>query len=426
MLNSNWFIIQEGSILSEGTYSHFKDDFEIGDIGLTGNNAYISKFVGFIIKKDKCLISFPKHYFSPSNLPRYQPVHRDDKHLLHNDIKLLFRVIQKTTIKKSTRSLGIRNDINSSYPIYHFFEVYHYFLNYGLYTNEREIKKVGYSGKIDWKNTMLKSPLIVSNNNLLYMPMIMKRKINELAFISKCMAYVIDSTADLLSLLIHVKRTNLEINDVDWNSSKMVIRYLRELKQSIFKDKQKKLLDSLIKFFEKENKGSHILFFKTQNFALIWEEMIESYLQHYFKRIDDKGYIEFSNSKNVVSKPFKKRIFYPDIEGRKGRSIEPDYYLLEENIRYIFDGKYYNDVKELNYKQIAYYFLLKHHDSEKNEGESIVTNNILILPTHRDSKDENNYVMHFQLNPLFNKDETNFSVKEQYFNMKYIMECYLN
>lgn len=426
MLNSEWFIIQEGSILSDGTYKLFKDDFEIGDIGLIENNAYISKFVGFILKKDKCLISFPKHYFSPSILREYQPVHNDDKLSLNNDIKLLFRVIQKTVVKKSARSLGIHNEINSSYPLYHFFEVYHYFLNYGLYTNEREIKMAGYSGKIDWKNTMLKSPLIVSNNNLLYMPMIIKRKINEHAFISKCMAYVIDTTADFLSLLINIKRTNLEYRDLNWKYNKIVIRHLREIKQSIFKDKQKKLVDSLIMFFENENKGSNSLFIKTRNFELIWEEMIEHYLQHYFTRINEKGYIQFSNHKNIEIKRFEKRTFYPDIQGSKGRSIEPDYYLLEENARYIFDGKYYNKVTELNYKQIAYYFLLKHYESKKNEADLITTYNILILPTHRDSNDERNYVKHFHLNPLFNEDETNFSVKEQYCNMKNIMQCYLN
>ncbi|BET52984.1 LlaJI family restriction endonuclease [Bacillus subtilis] len=426
MLKSEWFIIQEGNILPEGTYKLFKDDFEIGDIGLKKNNVYISKFVGFILKKDKCLISFPKHYFSPSILQKYQPVDDDDKLSLNNDIKLLFRVIKKTAVKKSARSIGIHNDINSSYPLYHFFEVYHYFLNYGLYTNEREVKIAGYSGKIDWKNTMLKSPLIVSNNNLLYMPMIMKRKINEHAFISKCMAYVIDSTADFLSLLINIKRTNLEFRDINWNSNNIIIRYLRQIRQTIFKDKQKKLVDSLIKFFENEKKGSHSVFIKTRNFDLIWEEMIEFYLQHYFERINENGYIQFSNDKNGEIKPFKKRTFYPDIEKSKGRSIEPDYYLLEENARYIFDGKYYNEVTELNYKQIAYYFLLKHHENNKNDGELIMTYNILILPTHRDTNDENNYVRHFQLNPLFNKDETNFNVKEQYCNMKNIMQSYLN
>jgi len=423
LLKSEWFIIQEGSILSEGTYKLFKDDFEIGDIGLKENNSYISKFVGFILKKDKCLFSFPKHYFSPSILQQYQPIQNVDKLSLHNDIKLLFRVIQKTAVKKSARSIGVHNDINSSYPLYHFFEVYHYFLNYGLYTNEHEIKMAGYSGKIDWKHTMIKSPLIVSNNNLLYMPMIMKKKINEHTFISKCMAYVIDSTADFLSLLIHIRRTNLEFRDVNWNNNSNVIQYLRELKQSIFKDKQKKLVDSLIKFFENENKGTRSISIKTRNFDLIWEEMIEFYLQHYFKRINENGYIQFSKDKNAKKKPFKKRIFYPDIQGSKGRSIEPDYYLVEENERYIFDGKYYNEVSELNYKQIAYYFLLKHCESK---SDPLITYNILILPTHRETNDENNYVMHFQLNPLFNKDETNFSVKEQYCNMKNIMQCYLN
>lgn len=420
MLNSEWFIIQDGGTLYERTYNLFKEDFELGDIGLKENKAYISKFVGFILKKDKCLISFPKHYFPQPILEEYQPVHSKVKKSLNKDINLLFRVIQKTSVKKSERSIGAHNEINSSYPLYHFFEVYNYFLNYGLYTNEREIRMAGYSGKIDWKKTLLRSPLIVSENNLLYMPMIIKKKINEHAFISKCMAYVIDSTADALSLLINFKRTNLEIKDIDWKNTKIIIRHLREIKHSIFKDKKKKLVDSLIKCFENEDKGSNTISIKTRNFDLIWEEMIEFYLQYYFERISENGYIKFSNKKKLEIQPFKKKKFYPDIKGNKGRSIEPDFYLLEDNVRYIFDGKYYNEVTELNYKQISYYFLLKHYESNR-----ITTYNILILPTYRDTDDENNYVNHFQLNPAFNNDETNFSVKEQYCNTKNIMQFYL-
>ena len=106
-------------------------------------------------------------------------------------------------------------------------------------------------------------------------------------------------------------------------------------------------------------------------------------------------------------------------------------YLIEDNVRYIFDGKYYEEVKELNYKQVAYYFLLKHHEGIKKEvGDEIVvtpllTHNILILPTDMEQNDKKNYKVHFDLNTEFNRDETELKIKEQYCNTKDVMKAYI-
>lgn len=427
MFSSNWFIIQDGHVVSTKVFNLFKDDFEIGDIGLN-EKGYNSKFVGFIIKNDKLLVSFPKHYFSNEKLQEYQFVEDSNKGKIQDDIKILFRVIQKNLVKKSMKSIGIRNEIDSGYPFQHFFEVYNYFLKFGLYTDEREIRKLGYSGKIDWKRTILKSPIVVSENNLVYMPMVIKKRINEHVFISKCMAYVIDMTANALSIFMNLKRTNLDIKDINWENEKLIISQLREIKQRVFKDKQKRLIDSLIRFFEKQNKGDGTIKIKTRSFDLAWESIIEFYLKHYFKHIDENGYINFSESRNMDLKPFEKKKIYPDRLEKRGRNIQPDYYLVENNLRYIFDAKYFNEVRELNYKQISYYFLLKHFEGIPNENGEIAplpTNNVLLLPTDRNRDDERNFKKHFDLNPLFNLDEREFVIREQYLNVKYILKEYV-
>ena len=430
MLNSEWFIIQDGSIVPERIYNLFKDNLEIGDISNT-KNGYISKFVGFIFCNDKILISFPKHYFSYGKLFEYQPIKKELQPTLYTDIRILFKVIQKAAVKKSEKTIGAREELNSNYPFQYFFEVYNYFLKYGLYTNEQEIRQMGYTGKIDWKKTLLKSPTVVSKGNLLYMPFVIKKKIYEHVFISKCMAYVIDSTSTFMSAFIDFKRTDLDIKDINWANKSKIISQLRDIKQSIFKDKQKKLITSLINFFENEYQGNDTIKLKTWSFDLIWEDMIELYLNNYFERINEHGYIEFSNTKNIKRRNFEKKRFFPDILKEKGRRLEPDYYLIEDNVRYIFDGKYYEEVKELNYKQVAYYFLLKHHEGIKKEvGDEIVvtpllTHNILILPTDMEQNDKKNYKVHFDLNTEFNRDETELKIKEQYCNTKDVMKAYI-
>lgn len=430
MLNSEWFIIQDGCIVPEKIYKLFKEDLEMGDINKT-NKGYISKFVGFIFCNDKILISFPKHYFSYGKLGEYQPITKELKSTLYADIRILFKVIQKVAVKKSEKTIGVRDELNSNYPFHYFFEVYNYFLKYGLYTDEQEIRKLGYTGKIDWKKSLLKSPMVVSKGNLLYMPFIIKKKIYEHVFISKCMAYVIDSTSNIMSAFADFKRTDLDTKDINWENKSKIISQLRDIKQSIFKDKQKKLITSLINFFENEYKGDHTIKLKTWSFDLIWEDMIGLYLNYYFDSINDQGYINFSSIKKTQMKKFEKGKFFPDVLRESGRRLEPDYYLVEENARYIFDGKYYDEVRELNYKQIAYYFLLKHHKGTEevvNDEKVVIplpTHNILILPTDVDLNDTSNYKIHFNLNTDFNRDETELKIKEQYCNTKNIMKAYI-
>lgn len=430
MINSEWFIIQDGFTVPDKTYDIFKDNLEIGDIS-NAKKGYISKFVGFIFCNDKILISFPKHYFSYEKFQYFQPMRKELKSELYNDVKILFKVIQKTTAKKSKKTIGAREELNSSYPFQHFFEVYDYFLKYGLYKDEQEIRKMGYTGKIDWKKTLLKSPLIVSRGNLLYMPFVIKKKISEHVFISKCMAYVIDSTSNIMSPFSNFKRTDLDIKDINWNNKSKIISQLRTIKQSVFKDLQKKLINNLIKFFEDEYIGAHTIKLKTWSFNLIWEEMIENYLNNYFKRINEDGYIDFSSTKNIKRMNFEKRIFFPDSLKQNGRGLEPDYYLIENNVRYIFDSKYYDEIKELNYKQVAYYFLLKYHEGIERIADNrtivtpLFTHNILILPTDLEQSNEKNFKVHFDLNTTFNRDETEFKIKEQYCNIKNVMMTYI-
>lgn len=430
MINSEWFIVQDGCMVSEKTYKLFKDVFEPGDIKKK-KTSYFSRFVGFIFCKDRILMSFPKHYFSSKKLAGFQSVQNDLKPILYTDIKILFKVIQKTTVKKSENTIGAREELNSSYPFQYFFEVYNYFIKYGLYTDEQELRKFGYIGKIDWKKTLLKSQIVVSKGNLLYMPLVIKKKINEHVFISKCMAHVIDGTADRMATLVNFKRTNLDIKDVNWNNKSMIISQLRDIKQSVFKDEQKKLIVNLIKFFENENMGDHTIKLKTWSFDLIWEDMIGLYLNYYFEGINEKGCINFSNKKLMQRKNFEKRSFYPEIIKERGRRLEPDYYLVENDVRYIFDAKYYDEVRELNYKQIAYYFLLKHHEGNELviDGQDTVvplpTYNILILPTDSEQIEDTNCKMHFDLNPDFNRDETELKIREQYCNMRDVMRTYI-
>lgn len=414
-MSNNIFFIQDDTVVKEKIYLMFKNLIEPGDI-IKNKEGYTSKFVGFIFSQNATLVSFPKNYFDPV---RINEKNENSLKNLRNDGKLLFSVFQKTIKKFSTSTLGIETDLNDNYPFKSFMDVYNYFLKYGLFTNDYEIKKMGYTGKIDWKNTLLKSPIIIDGKNLLFSPLVIRQKIKEYVFISKCMAYVINSTVAYFSLFLNFKTVDLEINDINWTNKKMILFELRKSKQTIFKDKYKQLIDNLIIFFESENCGAGVLKFKTRKFDLIWEEMIQVYLNNSFKGINSNGYIEFGNK--CYNNNFQKKILSPDKSLNK-RTIELDYYLIKDKHRYIFDGKYYSQVERVDYKQIAYYFLTK---SYENEDDHLTTYNILILPTFRENDSLLNKVSHFELKESYNKNEKNFNIKEQYCNIKSIMKSYL-
>lgn len=424
---TNCTVIQDGTLLEPDVRQKFGSFFNTRDISGKEKGDYIN-FVGFIISEDNTLISFPKHFISKDQ--RNELTSNPIK--LREYMNLLFQTILKYSKKNNEKHIGVKNDLNKGYPFQSFFEIYDYYKKYGLFTNEREIKHFGYQGNISWKDSIRKSPIVINNDNILYIPLVIKNRVHDYVFISKCMAYVINSTVDSFSVFLNLNKVSLDINDIDFNNRDFIISTLRKLKHSLFKDIHKRLIDNLINFFESKKYGTHSIQIKIYTFNLIWEEMVNNFLNKYFLEINPSTN-ELIFLKTELDNTFHKPKIYPDkIDKDKikdkdnflGFSLEPDSYFVKENCRYIFDAKYYQNVKNLNYKQISYYFLLKWYESKINsEGikTPIKTYNALILPTETEYKMET----HFSLNTDFNKDEEEFVIIEYYLNVINLMNSYI-
>jgi hypothetical protein len=419
MYNNEFYVVQDGEFVDPNTNHLFSNDLDPKDF-IVNQDGERYNFVGFIFNKEKVLISFPKHSFSSTDLERLPR----NIVLLNKYIRILFNCIKRTVNNKNDKYVGIRNELNSNYPFIDFLEVYKYYMRYGLFTNEREIKKFGYAGRISWKDTMNKSPKIINNHNLLFLPLITKKNIEQHVFISKCMAYVIDSTLERFSLFLEGEKTNLHTRDIDFSNTSLVITQLKKAKRTLFKNIHQHLVDRLISFFEQEkNKGGNYQL-KIYSFHLIWEGMVKEYLRTKFHGINGRLEIEWSDS--VRNNNFDKKVVYPDMRGKDGFSIEPDYYLILEDKRYIFDAKYYQKLTKLDYKQVAYYFLLKHFETNRDLSGSVKneleTYNALILPTKYEIYSE----VHFELNPEYNLNESKFVIMAHYLNTVKVMEHYTN
>lgn len=421
------YIIQEGQIIPAFIEEKYKYQFEYNDIEKIGMNFYC-KFTGFIIGEKSILISFPKHYFDEEKLIELNHS-KSDIDLMHH-MNLLFNTISKALLKKSERAIGIKEDINAQYPFTSFFNIYNYYQSYGLYINEVDRYKFNYSGKINWKKTIERSPIVINERNLLYLPLIVEEKAAEHVFITKCMAYAIDSTIEKFKVFLKLEKTNFELSGVSFDNPRLIVNQLREIGHNMFKDIDKNLIKDLIDFYQKISMSSHQVQIKMHTFNLLWEDMVEEYLNKYFSHIDHTdGEIQLVFTANINEKKynFKKEIFYPDIRKEKGYRIEPDHFSNYQGDLYLFDSKYYNEVKGLDYKQVSYYYLLF------NRKEHLNTERIysaLILPTEKSSTKVASKE-HFIFNESFSiknakADETSsgFVIFECYLDIQDVMSKY--
>lgn len=414
MSDFKFTIVQDGTLLSEDIKKKFDGYFNYRDIRGTSKGDYFN-FVGCIFLKEEALLCFPKHYFTKEELIDLN----NNQFHIESYSKILFQIIQKSLNNKNKRLFEVNKEINKSYPFESFLNIYQYYQKYRLFTKEREIKKFGYNGKILWKDTINKSPMVINHGNILFMPTVIRKDVTDYVFVSKCMAYVINSTINKFNFIFNMPQVQLEYRDVDFTNSEKIISLLSQIKSSLFKDIHRRLIDDLITFFRHENRGNKQFQIKIYQFNLIWEDMVNSYLNNYFLKVDENEELVFNSLSNKKNN-FTKGKFELDSRREKLSTyrIEPDYYFNDGKYRYIFDAKYYNQIDKLDYKQISYYFLLQHIDNEKND--ELIISNALILPTSGPQLKK----VHFDLDRVFNRNKE-FRIIEYYLNMKDIISNYL-
>lgn len=367
----------------------------------------VINFVGIIIKEKAILISMPKNYISFNNKAI----------LTKEDIKMIFHLLLKESslIDSNTQA---QDDYSTSYPFNDFLSVYDYYNKYGLYVIHNNYYKKGSQGKISWKETMRKSEKIISNNSIIFNPLITKKSNYDTNFITDCMIYIINSTIDKFSYLIELPRISKKTNNVFNNyNNDYIISKLREISSTLFKDTERTLIHHMISFFSNYSGGDgHIL--KHYNFDAIWENIVEKYLNDYFKNYtweDNQLYLNFHLEKNTESKKFNKALFNVD-KINENYNIQPDHYYISNNVQYIFDSKYTKKLKGIDYKQIVYYYFLKN----KVIGDTI---NTLFIPTYG----ENKFQKQFELKEEFYHEQLEKVIIYKYeLNIKMAIKNYLN
>lgn len=130
----------DGTLLSE----EVKKKFFLEDRDWrSSKEGRVSNFVGFIIKRNKILVSLPKHYCSEYDLKNHE------NKLDNKDVRILFKTLLKSNIEDQFTNFNGREEYASSYPFTAFYQILDYYKRYGLYNEVENYTKAGRSmGKL--------------------------------------------------------------------------------------------------------------------------------------------------------------------------------------------------------------------------------------------------------------------------------------
>lgn len=372
----------------------------------TDDTETVFNFVGFVSNNDDdLLVVFPKHY---------------DVKNVELDSKIVFNCISKHLQRRPDLYIGNNENemYKSNYPFASFFGIYDYFTTYGLYFEDKIFIKPNTNGKVSWKETISRCDKYVIGNNMILYPIFYKNKFYFANFITECMIFAIDYTISKFGILIDAHPTGEafpEINIIVEREYR--IKVLQNLKQQTFKDNELTLIDNLIVFFSNLNIGGNY-YLKHYKFSSIWEDMVAKYLCYYYKGINSSNEIIFDKS-SPKKLQFIKQAFHTN-DAKPNQYITPDYYGEDGNIQLIFDAKYYSYIYGMNYKQIAYVYMLREIQNSLLTGKKYLkTFSALILPSETRSTK-----IHFQLNPLFGSSYNDVIMTEEYIDIKEVMQCY--
>lgn len=381
----------------------FVETWNISDYCDVYNRVITISFVGVIVFKERVLFSFPKHY-SVENL--------SDKEKLEC-MKEILAVISMNRINKGSFDNNTKA-LRDEFPLRSYLEVMNYFRKYGLYKSTEKYTQEGYNGRINWNKTINRANKILQDKDVMFYPFILNKVRDKDIFISECMDFVLNDALKYKSLITRIINYNSKFNNKLFSNIKYVINHLKQIKSSYFKDSEKKLIDSLIEYFSWKSRLKDNMRMLTLKFENYWENMINVYLNGKFLSVEDDKIMWSDNMEvqnrfgksgglSVESKETENRL------NRKARMVEYDHFMIKEDVVYIFDSKYYNEVTSLNYKQLFYHYKLK----QRHPNSRII--NGLLLPTYKE------YYTSIHIDRI---DLDNVKIVEHYLNLREVISYY--
>ncbi len=347
-------------------------------------------FVGFVTNGDDDLLAvFPKHFAVKD---------------VEADAELVFQVINRHRQRFPEYYLGERygESFRSNYPFAAFFGIYDYYQRFGVYVEERRFSREGADGKIDWRTTIRRASVYPAGGRAVLYPLYHRQTYVFSTFLTECMVFAIDYTLRKFGTFLGLAPTGLAFPEHDYlGEREAVVETLVRLREQVFRDELLLLIDHLTAFYSQVCEGGN-LYWKCDIFAHIWEDMVTEYLRR------------------TLGLPFAKKRFYPNGAAPE-QYVEPDAYAVRGNCQYLYDAKYYTGPHGLDYKQLAYHFLLSGRRERETDGEPAyeTTVSALVLPGETDERR-----LHFETAPLFCREGGRIRIWEEYLDIRKVMRSY--
>ncbi|WZU00782.1 LlaJI family restriction endonuclease [Erysipelothrix sp. D19-032] len=165
-------VIEDGSVITEDNLDICEDFTGLFDVTKSGKKP---NFVGFIIKKNEIIVSFPKKYGVL------------DSSIL--DVKLLAKLMFKS-VSKNIYDSNVEGAQNN-FPIIAYLNVCEYYIQNGLYIKKIKEYFYGYNGRINWDRTIRSSSNIIVDDTLILFPFVVEGKNSVEVLITECMKEVL-------------------------------------------------------------------------------------------------------------------------------------------------------------------------------------------------------------------------------------------
>lgn len=404
VLDYHFEIINDGDNLTES----FCGEWDIYPYCDRYNERLNCSFVGMVIKEDNILLSFPKHY----NVEN--AISRGEKLQLLKAMKDILHIIER-----DRQLYGVEpGQLSDTIPVDAYYYILRYYLEFGLYHRQIRDTSKGYKGHINWHKTINTIRPLLSDENFVYSPFIVNCEYDESIFITECMDYVLyDFYKSFQSLLDDIHPYKRKFYNPIFDEYNFCISKLQTLVGRLFKDHERLLLNSLIRYFQWKSNHSKSSKFLTLYFEWFWERMVNSYLSSHLQIMghDYKITKESQSSNLKIIKPDNIDIEENKTRGRGRFSIQFDHYLniitnRRRQLILLFDSKYFsNDVNSFNYKQAFYYYYLR------GKYKNAIIKNALVIPTSGERKT----IVHVDRQHI-----DGLYIREEYINLKDVIDYY--
>ena len=404
VLDYHFEIINDGNELTES----FCRKWDIYSYCDRYNERLTCSFVGMVVKEGNILLSFPKHY----NVEN--AISRDEKLQLLKEMKDILHIIER-----DRQLYGVEpGQLSDTIPVDAYYYILRYYLEFGLYHRQIRDTSKGYKGHINWHKTINTIRPLLSDENFIYSPFIVNCEYDEAIFITECMDYVLfDFYNSFQSLLDDIHPYKRQFYNPIFDEYNFCITKLQTLVGRFFKDHERLLLKSLIRYFQWKSNRSKSSKFLTLYFEWFWERMVNSYLSRHLQILghDYKITKESQSSNLKIIKPDNIDIEDCKTKVRGRFSIQFDHYLniitnRRQQLILLFDSKYFsNDVNSFNYKQAFYYYYLR------GKYKNAIIKNALVIPTSGERKT----IVHVDRQHI-----DGLYIREEYINLKDVIDYY--